>query len=59
MESLHFLNNIFDKLLGGKSTGPGGFPFFLYFPIDIFDIALIPGANLDGHRGTWTGCIDF
>ena len=28
--------------------------FFLYFPAEIFDLVLIRGAKLDGHRGTWT-----
>ena len=23
------------------------------------NLVLIPGAKLDGHRGTWTGCIEL
>ena len=29
---------------------------FLYFPAEIFQLGLIPGANLHGNRGTWTEC---
>ena len=39
-----------------KSTDPGPdrLLFYLYFPAEIFDLVLIRGAKLDGHRGTWT-----
>ena len=49
------LNMIFAYLLGEKSTGPG--EFFNLSPLKSLSLVLIPGAKLDGHRGTWTGCV--
>ena len=56
IKSLHFLNIIFAKLPGGKSTGPSEFNFFCISLLKSLNLALIPGAKLDAHRGTWTGC---
>ena len=28
---------------------------FFIFPAEIFEFRLKPSADLDGHRGTWTG----
>ena len=56
MKSLHFLNMIFAKLLGEKCEAPVN--FFLHIsPLKFFDLVLIPDTKLDGHRGTWTGCL--
>ena len=34
--------------------------FFLYIsPLKSLNLALIPGAKLDAHRGTWTGCLNI
>ena len=31
--------------------------FYIYIsPLKSVIFVLIPGAKLDGHRGTWTGC---
>ena len=30
--------------------------FFYVSPLKSLNLVLIPGADLDGHRGTWTGC---
>ena len=46
----------FARLPGGKLTGPGEFKFFYASPLNSLNLVLIPGAKLDGHRGTWTGC---
>ena len=59
IKSLHFLNIIFAKLPGRKLTGPGEFIFFYISPLKSLNLALIPGAKFDAHRGTWTGCIYF
>ena len=56
IKSLHFLNLIFAEVPGGESTGPGEFNFFQISPLISLNLALIPGAKLDAHRGTWTGC---
>ena len=56
MESLHFLNITFAELPSGESTNPGEFNFFYISPLKSLNLVLIPGAKLDGHRGTWTGC---
>ena len=57
MESLHISNIIFAQLPIEKSTGSGEFNFFKLTPLKSLSLVLIPGAKLDGHRGTWTGCI--
>ena len=57
MESLHFLNITFAELPSGESTNPGEFNFFYISPLKSLNLVLIPGADLDGHRGAWTGCI--
>ena len=53
---LHFLNITFAKLPGGKSTGHGEFNIFYISPLKSLNLALVPGAKLDAHRGTWTEC---
>ena len=58
MKSLESLSIIFAQLPGGKSTGPGEFNFFNISPLKSLNLVLIPGVKLDGHRGTWTGCIN-
>ena len=40
MKCLHFLNIIFAYIA----------------PLKSLNLVLNPGAKLDGHRGTWTGC---
>ena len=49
------LNMIFAQLL--DETGPGEFIFFNLSPLKSLSLVLIPGAKLDGHRGTWAGCV--
>ena len=56
MESLHLQNIIFAQLHGRKSTGPGKLDFLVMFP-QFLNLLLIPVARLDGHWGTWTGCL--
>ena len=52
-----FLKIIFAQLPGGKPTDPGEFLFFIYiYPLKSLNFVLTLGANLDGHRDTWTGC---
>ena len=51
MESLHFLNITFAYLPSGKSTQ------LFISPLKSLNLVLMPGAKLDGHRDTWTGCI--
>ena len=57
MESLHFLNITFAKLPSGESIYPGEFNFFYVSPLKSLNLVLIPGANLDGQRGTWAGSL--
>ena len=33
------------------------FFFYCISPLKYLNLVLIPGAKLDGHRGTWTGCL--
>ena len=70
MESQNFLNiigngsdlgkylEIFAQLPGGKSTNPGKFNFLYISLLNFLNLVLIPGAKLDDHWGTWTGCIN-
>ena len=58
MESLEFFSIIFAQLPSGKSTGPSEFNFFNISPLESLNLVLIPGVKLDGHRGTWTGCLN-
>ena len=57
MGPLHFLKKTFAELPSGKSTNPGEFNFFNVSPLKSLNLVLILGADLDGHWGTWTGCI--
>ena len=57
MESLHFLNITFAKLHSGESIYPGEFNFFYISPLKSLNLVLIPGAKLDGQRGTWAGSL--
>ena len=50
MEPLHILNIIFASLPGEKSTGSGEFNFFYINLLKYFNLILIPGSKLDGHR---------
>ena len=59
MESLHVLGIVFAYLPGRKSTCTGEFFFFDISPLKSLDLVLILSVKLDGHRGTWTGCISF
>ena len=36
---------------------PVKFIVFYFFPLNILNLVLVPGAYSNGHRGTWTGCI--
>ena len=47
------------QLPGRKSTFPSEFNFSYISPLNSLNLVLIPGAKLDGHRGTWTGCIEL
>ena len=58
MKSLHFLNIIFAWLRGGKSTGLDDFFFFNISRLKSLNLVLMPGAKLDGYRGTWAGCFN-
>ena len=59
MKSLHFLNIIFAWLRGGKSTGLDDFFFFFNISrLKSLNLVLMPGAKLDGYRGTWAGCFN-
>ena len=42
-------------LRGRKSTGIDEF-FFDISPLKSLNLVLMPGAKLDGYRGTWAGC---
>ena len=33
--------------------------YFFLDSLESLNLVLIPGAKLDGHRGTWTGCFLF
>ena len=48
---------IFAFLPSGKLNGPDDFKFFHISPLNALNLALILGAKLDGHRGTWSGRI--
>ena len=54
---LHFLNITFAKLPSGESIYPGEFSFFYISPLKSLNLVLIPGAKLDGQRGTWAGSL--
>ena len=56
MESLHFLYITFAQLPSEKSTGPRELNWFYIFLLKSLNFVFIPGAKLDGHRDTWTGC---
>ena len=49
---------IFPQLSGGKSTGPSELNFLNISPLKSLNLILIPSAELGGHRGTWTGCLN-
>ena len=57
MEFLCFLSMTFAELPGGKSTDPCEFNISDNSPLKYMDLVLIPSAKLNGHRGTWTGCL--
>ena len=70
MESLRSLNIIcngnnlgkysenFCLAPGGKTTGPSEICFFDFSPLNSLNLVLIPGAKSNGHRDTWTGCVN-
>ena len=47
------IRQIFAQLLSGKLTDHGEFNFSYISPLNSFNLVLIPGAKLDGHRGTY------
>ena len=58
IESLDILNTIFLSSLISNPLDQVDFMFFFYIsPLKSLNLVLIPGAKLDGHWGTWTGCI--
>ena len=60
MESLHVLGIVFVYLPGRNQLAPVNFFFFFYIsPLKSLNLVLILSVKLDGHRGTWTGCISF
>ena len=42
---------------GGKSTDQTELSFSYISPLKSLNLILIPGAKLDGHGCTWTGCL--
>ena len=49
---------IFAQLSGVKSTGPGDFIYFYISQENSLNLALISAGKLDGHLGTWNGCVN-
>ena len=49
-------NIIFAQLFDEKSTGTSKFSFIYISRLKSLNLVLIPGAKLEGHRSTWTGC---
>ena len=57
MESLHLLSIVLLTSPVENQLALVIFFFFYISPLKSFNQVLIPGAKLDGHRGTWTGCL--
>ena len=56
-QSSKSLSNTFAWLSVGQSTDPNEVNIFYISPLQSLNLVLIACAKLNGHWGTWTGCL--